>query len=146
MFVCVVFYSSAHCLSCANFLSSAPICILLFFYLLFTQYWLVSVLYAVWWFYDYDTPARGGRRVPFLCGLKLWDHMRDYFPIKVSVFLFCFLRTPLHQSTLSGNVQNWLCLSVLSNLQSSNSKGNGLIYVLGCKPPMMPECSWSCTL
>ncbi|KAK7925414.1 hypothetical protein WMY93_007724 [Mugilogobius chulae] len=24
-----------------------------------------------------------GRRVPFLCGLKLWEYMRDYFPIKL---------------------------------------------------------------
>lgn len=67
-------------------LSSAPTCILLFFYLLFTRFWLISVLYAVWWFFDYDTPSRGGRRVPFLCGLKLWDYMRDYFPVKVRAF------------------------------------------------------------
>lgn len=68
--------------------SSAPTCIFLFFYLLFTRYWLISVLYFVWWFIDYDTPGRGGRRVPLLCGLKLWGYMRDYFPIKVSYSLF----------------------------------------------------------
>ncbi|KAG7222810.1 hypothetical protein INR49_016062 [Caranx melampygus] len=66
-----------------SFLGLAPTCIFLFFYLLFTRYWLISVLYAVWWLFDYDTPARGGRRVPFLCGLKMWDYMRDYFPIKL---------------------------------------------------------------
>lgn len=65
------------------YLSSAPTCIFLFFYLLFTRFWLISVLYAVWWFFDYDTPARGGRRVHVLCGLKVWELMRDYFPIKV---------------------------------------------------------------
>ncbi|TKS83793.1 2-acylglycerol O-acyltransferase 2-A [Collichthys lucidus] len=66
-----------------SFLGLAPTCILLFFYLLFTRFWLISVLYAVWWFFDYDTPSRGGRRVPFLCGLKIWDYMRDYFPVKL---------------------------------------------------------------
>ncbi|XP_034540020.1 2-acylglycerol O-acyltransferase 2 [Notolabrus celidotus] len=66
-----------------SFLGLAPTCIFLFFYLLFTRFWLVSVLYAVWWFFDYDTPARGGRRVPYLCSLKIWDYMRDYFPIKL---------------------------------------------------------------
>ena len=73
-----------HCCSLWEFCpSSAPTCIVLFFYLLFTRFWLISVLYSVWWFVDYDTPSRGGRRVPFLCGLKVWEHMRDYFPIKV---------------------------------------------------------------
>ncbi|CAN9501559.1 unnamed protein product [Ophioblennius macclurei] len=66
-----------------SFLGLAPTCIVLFFYLLFTRFWLISVLYSVWWFFDYDTPARGGRRVPFLCGISVWDYMRDYFPIKL---------------------------------------------------------------
>uniref|UniRef100_A0A8C9ZAE5 Acyltransferase n=1 Tax=Sander lucioperca TaxID=283035 RepID=A0A8C9ZAE5_SANLU len=64
-------------------LSSAPTCVFLFFYLLFTRFWLISVLYSVWWFFDYDTPSRGGRRAPFLCGLKIWEYMRDYFPVKL---------------------------------------------------------------
>ncbi|XP_033973155.1 2-acylglycerol O-acyltransferase 2 [Trematomus bernacchii] len=66
-----------------SFIGLAPLCIFIFLYLLFTRFWLISVLYAVWWFYDYDTPARGGQRVPFLCGLKMWDYMRDYFPVKL---------------------------------------------------------------
>uniref|UniRef100_A0A8C7WQ27 Acyltransferase n=1 Tax=Oryzias sinensis TaxID=183150 RepID=A0A8C7WQ27_9TELE len=66
-----------------SFLGLAPLCISLFIYLLFTRFWLVSVLYATWWYIDFDTPARGGRRVPFLCGLRVWKHMRDYFPIKL---------------------------------------------------------------
>ncbi|KAI4814625.1 hypothetical protein KUCAC02_003813 [Chaenocephalus aceratus] len=66
-----------------SFIGLAPLCIFIFFYLLFTRFWLISVLYAVWWSYDYDTPARGGQRMHLLCGLKMWDYMRDYFPIKV---------------------------------------------------------------
>ncbi|KAM3602192.1 uncharacterized protein V6R79_025962 [Siganus canaliculatus] len=65
------------------FLGLAPLCIVVFFYLLFTRFWLITVLYAVWWFIDYDTPSRGGRKMSFICGLKLWDYMRDYFPIKL---------------------------------------------------------------
>ncbi|XP_006788763.1 2-acylglycerol O-acyltransferase 2 [Neolamprologus brichardi] len=66
-----------------TFLGLAPTCIFLFCYLMFTRYWLISVLYAVWWYFDYDTPARGGNRSPFLCSLKVWEYMRDYFPIKL---------------------------------------------------------------
>ncbi|XP_063058822.1 2-acylglycerol O-acyltransferase 2 [Engraulis encrasicolus] len=66
-----------------SFLCLAQISIVTFFVLLFTRFWLVSVLYAVWWFYDYDTPSRGGRKVPFLCNIPVWDYMRDYFPIKL---------------------------------------------------------------
>ncbi|XP_070411758.1 2-acylglycerol O-acyltransferase 2 isoform X2 [Nothobranchius furzeri] len=66
-----------------SFLALALTCIFVFFYLLFTRFWLISVLYATWWYYDFDTPACGGRRVSFLCGLKLWEYMRDYFPIKL---------------------------------------------------------------
>lgn len=66
-----------------SFLALAPLCIVLFFYLLFTRFWLISVLYTVWWYIDYDTPSRGGRRVPFLCGLGIWKYMRDYFPVKL---------------------------------------------------------------
>lgn len=66
-----------------SFLCLAPLCIVLFFLLLFTRYWLVSVLYAAWWFVDWETPSQGGRKIPFLCNLRLWDYMRDYFPIKL---------------------------------------------------------------
>ncbi|RXN04381.1 diacylglycerol O-acyltransferase 2 [Labeo rohita] len=66
-----------------SFLALAPLCIILFFFLLFTRFWLISVLYAVWWYIDWDTPSRGGRKVPFLCQMRLWEYMRDYFPIKL---------------------------------------------------------------
>lgn len=70
------------CLFSAIF--AAPCCIVLFFFLLFTRFWLISVLYATWWYIDWDTPSRGGRKVPFLCRIRVWEYMRDYFPIKVS--------------------------------------------------------------
>nr|WLQ25287.1 monoacylglycerol O-acyltransferase 2 [Ctenopharyngodon idella] len=66
-----------------SFLALAPCCIVLFFFLLFTRFWLISVLYATWWYIDWDTPSRGGRKVPFLCRIRVWEYMRDYFPIKL---------------------------------------------------------------
>ncbi|XP_062870265.1 2-acylglycerol O-acyltransferase 2 isoform X1 [Trichomycterus rosablanca] len=66
-----------------SFLGLAPCCIVLFLYLLFTRFWLVSVLYATWWFLDWETPSRGGRRVALMCRLPMWRYMRDYFPIQL---------------------------------------------------------------
>uniref|UniRef100_A0A4W4FYK4 Acyltransferase n=1 Tax=Electrophorus electricus TaxID=8005 RepID=A0A4W4FYK4_ELEEL len=68
---------------CFLALGKSPCCIVLFIYLLFTRFWLVCVLYATWWFVDWDTPSRGGRKSPFLCRLPLWNYMRDYFPIQL---------------------------------------------------------------
>ncbi|XP_019750661.1 diacylglycerol O-acyltransferase 2-like [Hippocampus comes] len=83
-----------------SFLALAPTCIFLFIYLLFTRYWLISVLYSIWWFFDYDTPARGGRRMSCLCGIKVWDYMRDYFPIKVRCrMLLLMIRHVFKQSS-----------------------------------------------
>ncbi|CAB1316445.1 unnamed protein product, partial [Coregonus sp. 'balchen'] len=42
----------------------------------------VLVLYACWWFVDWETPSKGGNRVHFLSNLRVWDYMRDYFPVK----------------------------------------------------------------
>ncbi|XP_031428056.1 2-acylglycerol O-acyltransferase 2 [Clupea harengus] len=66
-----------------SFLCLAQVCIVLFISLLFTRLWLISVLYGVWWFIDWDTPSKGGRKLPFLCNLPMWDYMRDYFPVKL---------------------------------------------------------------
>ncbi|KAJ8379327.1 hypothetical protein SKAU_G00001050 [Synaphobranchus kaupii] len=63
----------------------APCCCVLFFVLLFTRFWLISALYATWWFIDWDTPSRGGRRIDYLCNLSVWRHMRDYFPVQADL-------------------------------------------------------------
>ncbi|NXK34828.1 MOGT2 acyltransferase, partial [Piprites chloris] len=64
-----------------SFLGLAPCCIAAFIALLFTRFWLLSALYAVWWVIDRDQPRKGGRRVRFLRNCAVWRHMRDYFPI-----------------------------------------------------------------
>ncbi|XP_007483332.1 2-acylglycerol O-acyltransferase 3 isoform X1 [Monodelphis domestica] len=56
---------------------------LLFFFLFFTSFWFLSVLYLVWLFLDWDTPDRGGRRFEWVRNWKVWEHFRDYYPIKL---------------------------------------------------------------
>ncbi|KAM5179988.1 2-acylglycerol O-acyltransferase 2 [Mantella aurantiaca] len=66
-----------------SFLALAQTCIILFFALLFTRFWIISVLYGIWWFIDWDTPSQGGRRSHFLQSHAVWRYLRDYFPIKL---------------------------------------------------------------
>ncbi|CAD7673022.1 2-acylglycerol O-acyltransferase 2 [Vulpes vulpes] len=64
-----------------SFLALAQICTVVFVGLLFTRFWLVSVLYAAWWYLDRDTPRQGGRPVQALRRCFMWKYMRDYFPV-----------------------------------------------------------------
>ncbi|XP_029442180.1 2-acylglycerol O-acyltransferase 2 [Rhinatrema bivittatum] len=66
-----------------SFLALAQTCIFVFFGLLFTRFWLVSVLYAIWWYLDWDTPSKGGRKCQLLRRSVIWRYMRDYFPISM---------------------------------------------------------------
>lgn len=63
---------------------SAQCCIAAFIALFFTRFWLLSALYAVWWFLDREQPRRGGRRIHAIRNSVVWRYMRDYFPITVS--------------------------------------------------------------
>ncbi|XP_036621850.1 2-acylglycerol O-acyltransferase 3 [Trichosurus vulpecula] len=56
---------------------------LLLLCLLFTPFWFLSVLYLVWLYLDWDTPDRGGRRFEWMRKCKVWEHFRDYYPIKL---------------------------------------------------------------
>lgn len=66
-----------------SFLALAQICIAVFIGLMFTRFWLVSVLYATWWYLDWDTPQQGGRRIQVLRRSVVWKYMKDYFPISL---------------------------------------------------------------
>lgn len=50
---------------------------------LFTQYWWTVLLYAAWFYYDRDTPKRGGRQFGkyFFRNWAIWRWQRDYFPV-----------------------------------------------------------------
>ncbi|NXY81605.1 MOGT2 acyltransferase, partial [Alcedo cyanopectus] len=70
--------TTAH--SLLSFLS-AQCCTAAFIILFFTRFWLVSALYAAWWFIDREKPRQGGRRIHILRNSIVWRYMRDYFPI-----------------------------------------------------------------
>ena len=67
-----------------SFAVLAQICIAVFIGLLFTRFWMISILYAIWWYLDRDTPRQGGRQSDFLRRGTVWKYMKDYFPISVS--------------------------------------------------------------
>ncbi|XP_042315776.1 2-acylglycerol O-acyltransferase 2 [Sceloporus undulatus] len=64
-----------------SFLALAPCCIGIFIGLLFTRFWLISVLYGAWWAYDWDRPSNGGRKIQLIRNWVAWRYMRNYFPI-----------------------------------------------------------------
>ncbi|CAD5214510.1 unnamed protein product [Bursaphelenchus okinawaensis] len=51
------------------------------FYLLFTRFWFLMCAYAVWYYIDFDTPAKGSRNCCALRESRIWKHFADYFPI-----------------------------------------------------------------
>lgn len=55
----------------------------LFFYILFTKFYWISLLYAFWYYIDFDRPFSGGRKVSWSRSWSIWRHFRDYFPIKL---------------------------------------------------------------
>uniref|UniRef100_A0A673BYK7 Acyltransferase n=1 Tax=Sphaeramia orbicularis TaxID=375764 RepID=A0A673BYK7_9TELE len=57
-------------------------CIILLVCLMFTSLWPLSTLCFVWLVIDWQTPERGGRRTTFVRKWKVWEHLRDFFPIK----------------------------------------------------------------
>ncbi|NXQ93919.1 MOGT2 acyltransferase, partial [Sagittarius serpentarius] len=64
-----------------SFLGLAQCCAAAFIALFFTRFWLVSALYAAWWFIDREKPSKGGRRIQFMRNSVVWRYMRDYFPV-----------------------------------------------------------------
>ncbi|KAG7223253.1 hypothetical protein INR49_015609 [Caranx melampygus] len=50
---------------------------------MFTSLWPLPTLYFIWLVMDWQTPERGSRRTSALRKWKVWEHHRDYFPIKL---------------------------------------------------------------
>jgi hypothetical protein len=55
----------------------------LFIYLLFTDYYYFSLLYAIWYYFDMDRSHKGGRMVKWAKRWQIWKYFRDYFPINL---------------------------------------------------------------
>ncbi|KAK7089966.1 hypothetical protein V1264_009837 [Littorina saxatilis] len=57
--------------------------VFLILYLLFTEYWYLSLLYGAWYYYDRKTHLTGGRGKDSVRRWRIWDYYRDYFPVKL---------------------------------------------------------------
>ncbi|KAB0338140.1 hypothetical protein FD754_024788, partial [Muntiacus muntjak] len=65
--------------------NSNLICCIVFIVLLFTRFWMISILYAIWWYVDRDTPWQRGRQSAFIRHWTIWKYVKDYFPISLAV-------------------------------------------------------------
>ena len=64
--------------------SPGIVCYVVFIGLLFTRFWIFSILYAIWWYVDQAKPWQGGRQSDVLRHWVIWRYMKDYFSISVS--------------------------------------------------------------
>ncbi|XP_032703652.1 diacylglycerol O-acyltransferase 2-like protein 6 [Lontra canadensis] len=64
------------------FLGAIPI-LLIPYFLVFTKYWILSVLALAWLAYDWNTHSQGGRRSAWVRNWTLWKYFQNYFPIKL---------------------------------------------------------------
>ncbi|KAE8277578.1 2-acylglycerol O-acyltransferase 2-A [Larimichthys crocea] len=62
---------------------AAQCCLAAFVLLALSDWWMVALLYAGWLWLDWDTPSSGGRRSQWVRSWTVWDHFRDYFPIRL---------------------------------------------------------------
>ncbi|KAF0875977.1 DG2L6 protein, partial [Crocuta crocuta] len=63
-------------------LGAIPI-ILIPYFLVFTKFWILSVLVLTWLAYDWNTHSQGGRRSAWVRNWTLWKYFQNYFPIKL---------------------------------------------------------------
>ncbi|XP_008331345.1 2-acylglycerol O-acyltransferase 3b [Cynoglossus semilaevis] len=66
-----------------TFLFLGLTCYVLMLCLMFTRLWPLAALYFIWLVTDWQTPERGGRRTTFVRQWRVWQHLRDYFPVKL---------------------------------------------------------------
>nr|XP_040036422.1 2-acylglycerol O-acyltransferase 3b [Gasterosteus aculeatus aculeatus]XP_040036423.1 2-acylglycerol O-acyltransferase 3b [Gasterosteus aculeatus aculeatus]XP_040036424.1 2-acylglycerol O-acyltransferase 3b [Gasterosteus aculeatus aculeatus] len=66
-----------------SFLLLGVTCTILMVCLMFTSLWPLPTLYFIWMVIDWQTPERGGRKTTFVRRWKVWEHFRDFFPIKL---------------------------------------------------------------
>ncbi|NWR02089.1 DGAT2 acyltransferase, partial [Paradoxornis webbianus] len=95
-----------------SFLLLGTVSLLLLIYLLFTSLWLIPVLYLAWIILDWDTPEKGGRRLPCLRRWTVWKHFRDYFPVKL---VKTHDLSPSHKYIIGSHPHGILCVGAFWN-------------------------------
>ncbi|XP_075291582.1 diacylglycerol O-acyltransferase 2-like [Opisthocomus hoazin] len=95
-----------------SFLLLGTVSLLLLIYLVFTSFWPISALYLAWIIFDWDTPEKGGRRLPCLRRWPVWRHFRDYFPVKL---VKTHDLSPSHNYIIGSHPHGILCVGAFCN-------------------------------
>uniref|UniRef100_A0A8V0Z3P2 Acyltransferase n=1 Tax=Gallus gallus TaxID=9031 RepID=A0A8V0Z3P2_CHICK len=91
---------------------TGPVTLVLLIYLVFTRFWPISALYLAWVIFDWDTPEKGGRRLPCLRRWSVWRHFRDYFPVKL---VKTHDLSPGHNYIIGSHPHGILCVGAFCN-------------------------------
>ncbi|NXL01266.1 DGAT2 acyltransferase, partial [Mesembrinibis cayennensis] len=95
-----------------SFLLLGTVSLLILIYLVFTSFWPISALYLAWIIFDWDTPEKGGRRLPCLRRWPVWRHFRDYFPVKL---VKTHDLSPSHNYIIGSHPHGILCIGAFCN-------------------------------
>ena len=57
--------------------------VFLFVSLFFSPFFILPVIYLVWFIYDFRTPEQGSRPKKWVKSWRIWNYLRDYFPMKL---------------------------------------------------------------
>ncbi|XP_071951811.1 2-acylglycerol O-acyltransferase 2-A-like [Antedon mediterranea] len=68
---------------CILFLVGGLFCFLFLLYLLTTSFYWVTILAYIWFYIDWHTSHRGGRRSQWMVTSRFWRHMANYFPARL---------------------------------------------------------------
>ncbi|XP_052669907.1 diacylglycerol O-acyltransferase 2-like [Harpia harpyja] len=114
-----------------SFLLLGTVSLLLLIYLVFTSFWPISALYLAWIIFDWDTPEKGGRRLPCLRQWPVWRHFRDYFPVKL---VKTHDLSPSHNYIIGSHPHGILCVGAFCNFVTG-STGFGEMFP-GIRPSL----------
>ncbi|KAI6078305.1 Diacylglycerol O-acyltransferase 2-like protein [Aix galericulata] len=101
-----------------SFLLLGTVSLLLLVYLVFTSFWPISALYLAWVIFDWDTPEKGGRRLPCLRRWSVWRHFRDYFPVKL---VKTHELSPSHNYIIGSHPHGILCVGAFCNFVTGST-------------------------
>ncbi|XP_051486305.1 diacylglycerol O-acyltransferase 2-like isoform X5 [Apus apus] len=106
-----------------SFLLLGAVSLLLLIYLVFTSFWPISALYLAWIIFDWDTPEKGGRRLPCLRRWPVWRHFRDYFPVKL---VKTHDLSPSHNYIIGSHPHGILCVGAFCNFITGSTGFGGM--------------------